>query len=185
MKYFVDIRVLPDPEFTVNQILSTLFRKLHQVLVQLNSQKIGVSFPLHGETTLGTTMRLHGAEVDLNNLMGLRWLTGMIDYVELSPISKVPEGVKYRTVYRVQAKSSPARLRRRAMRRHNISSDEAIRRIPDNVAETLKLPFIQLASASTKQNFPLFVCHGPISENSSEGCYSSYGFSSITTVPWF
>ena len=154
MNYFVDIRVLPDPEFHVNQIMSTLFRKLHQVLVQLESKNIGVSFPQHKQTTLGEKLRLHGSESDLQNLMNQTWLIGMSDHIKVSPPGLVPIETKFRIVYRVQAKSNPERLRRRAMRRHGISIEEAAKRIPDSVEESLALPFLQLASASTKERFP-------------------------------
>lgn len=185
MDHYVNIRIRPDPEFPATHLMNALYAKLHRALVQLGTGDIGISFPEHTAKRLGERLRLHGTPTSLTRLMGLGWLCGMHDHIEQSPIKSVPAKIKHRCVQRVQAKSSPERLRRRLMKRKGVSAAEATKLIPDNVAETLSLPYLQLASRSTGQRFRLFVRHGPLHKKPVIGCFSSYGFSGETTVPWF
>src|SRR5690606_15210402 len=92
--------------------------------------------------SLGTHVRLHGVEDALRRLEQTRWLMGVRDYVQVSMIAPVPPGALHRVVSRVQAKSSPERLRRRAMKRHGIDAETAKERIPDSAVEHLSLPFV-------------------------------------------
>ncbi len=46
MDHFLDIRVLPDPEFTEEMLMSALFAKLHRTLGARGTGDIGISFPL-------------------------------------------------------------------------------------------------------------------------------------------
>lgn len=185
MNRYIDIEILTDPEFSAVQILSVLVRKFHQSLVDLNCNQIGVSFPKHKSTNLGNLMRLHANEHSLQRLMDTGWLSGLLDHVSTSECLEIPTNSKFRIVSRVQVKSNPERLRRRAQKRHGISADEAIVKIPDQAAKTTNLPYVQLASTSTKQKFPLFIQHGPISEERKLGEFNKYGLSSQATVPWF
>jgi CRISPR-associated endonuclease Csy4 len=135
---------------------------------------------------LGTTLRLHaGQDAPLVSLMASDWLRGMSDHACLTPVVPVPEQVRHRVVSRVQAQSSPERLRRRLMRRHALTEAEARERIPDSVAERLRLPYVQLRSTSTGQNFCLFVAHGPLLDEPVSGEFSAYGLSQTGSVPWF
>lgn len=188
MDHYVDIHLRPDPEFPPYQLLSALYAKLHRALVRQDGENIGISFPAQREAppSLGTHMRLHGSSSALHKLMDTPWLNGMSDHVQLSPITPIPADTKHRRVTRVQAKSSPERLRRRAMRRHGIDADSAKQRIPDSATETLKLPFVQLGSRSTQQaSFPLFIRHGPLLPRPTLGKFNSYGLSQDATIPWF
>lgn len=45
MDYFLDIRVLPDPEFSEEMLMAALFAKLHRALGARGKGDIGVSFP--------------------------------------------------------------------------------------------------------------------------------------------
>lgn len=64
MLYYIDIRLLPDPEFPEHQLMGALYTKLHRLLVQLQANRIGVSFPGYQDSppTLGSTLRLLGPE---------------------------------------------------------------------------------------------------------------------------
>lgn len=188
MIHYLDIRLRPDPEFPPHQLLSALYAKLHRTLARQDSHDVGISFPEYREDppSLGAHVRLHGAESVLTTLMATSWLTGMHDHVQLSPISPVPAATKHRRVMRVQAKSSPDRLRRRAMHRHGIDAGMAMKRIPDTAAETLHLPFVQLGSRSTGQpSFPMFIRHGQLQDQPSLGRFNSYALSQDATIPWF
>lgn len=185
--YYLDIRVQSDPEFPAAHLMNALFAKLHRALVGQGAGLIGVSFPGVGaQAMLGTTLRLHAAqEAPLVSLVASDWLRGMRDHACLTPVAPVPEQVRHRVVSRVQAQSSPERLRRRLMRRHSLTEAEARERIPDSVAERLRLPCVQLHSASTGQSFRLFVAHGPLLDDPVSGEFSAYGLSQAGSVPWF
>jgi len=187
MDYFIDIRLRPDPEFAQYQLMNALFSKMHRALVESKSQDIGVSFPEVGlqRRTLGGHLRLHGDTAALRRLMEINWLAGMQDHIQLGEIHAVPVQANYRTVSRVQAKSSPERLRRRQMQRHGLSEMEAQKRIPDTVAERLSLPFVSIRSASTKQKFCLFIKHSTLTATPQPGIFNSYGMSIDATIPWF
>jgi CRISPR-associated endonuclease Csy4 len=187
MDHYVDIEVRPDPEFPANQLMSALFAKLHRALVSMSTTSIGVSFPGFdlNPPQLGSCLRLHGDLPNLSALLASDWLTGMRDHVSLAIPMLVPSNAQHRSVRRIQAKSSPERLRRRLMHRHDLDENQARQRIPDDSARFVRLPFVQLRSTSTGQNFRLFLDQGPIQDISVRGEFNSYGLSQSGTVPWF
>lgn len=187
MDHYVDIDVRPDPEFPVHQLMSALYSKLHRTLVALDSTGIGVSFPdaKRNPLELGKRLRLHGELAALSALMDSSWLTGMRDHVDLRSPTLVPGIAEYRVVRRVQVKSSPERLRRRLMRRHEIDEQEARVRIPDHIARKLSLPFVQWRSSSTGQSFRLFIDQGALQSEAVAGVFNTFGLSQGATVPWF
>ena len=187
MDSYIEFRLLPDPEFPVNTLMNALFVKLHRGLVNNGEGRIGISFPGIEQNTagLGERVRLHGTRADLERLMSTDWLQGMRDHLLSSPVSQVPAATAHRVVRRVQAKSSPARARRRLMKRKGISASDALQSIPDCAAERLALPYVLLTSRSTQQQFRLFIEHLPPQKESVHGTFSAYGLSATATVPWF
>jgi CRISPR-associated endonuclease Csy4 len=202
MNHYVDIRLQPDAEFAPAMLMAALFTKLHKALVVGAHQDIGASFPqvqeaantaavkpsrtgAHPRYRLGLVLRLHGSAVALAALMASDWLRGMRDHVLCGPVQAVPAQHGYRTVNRVQVKSNPERLRRRQMRRHGLTAEQAQARIPDSAAEMLDLPFLTLRSQSTGQTFRLFIRHGSLQDAPVLGEFGAYGLSPQTTVPWF
>lgn len=187
MHQYIDIHLRPDPEFAQHQLMAALFAKLHRWLALTQSQHIAVSFPGYAESpaTLGDTLRMLGPAADLRRLMEHDWLQGMHDHVDVRPLAAIPTHAEQRTLRRVQAKSSPERLRRRQMRRHSLTPEQALERVPNRCAETLRLPFLTVASASTGQRFKLFLRLGPPSDVAQAGDFNSYGLSQTATIPWF
>ena len=187
MDHYIDIHLLPDPEFPTNLLMNALFAKLHRGLVEAGQNRIGVSFPQHDDThpVLGSLLRLHGQAEDLTTLMNNNWLTGMRDHVRVSEPIPIPPPTGYRCVYRVQAKSNPERLRRRYMKRHQADRETAQKEIPDQAAEHLQLPWVTIGSQSTGQRFRLFIAHGTIVPETTKGTFSHYGLSRNATIPWF
>lgn len=184
--HYLDIHLLPDPEFPAGQLMNALFAKLHRVLVQLGSDSIGVSFPgARSAAGLGNHLRLHGCQAALNELMALPWLTGMRDHVRIAEPAPVPADAQHCRVRRVQADSNPERLRRRAMKRHGLTEEQARERIPDAAVKWLRLPYLQLRSQSTGQPFRLFIEQGPPGHEPTAGKFNAYGLSQQATVPWF
>lgn len=187
MRHYVDIHLLSDPEFPAHQLMAALYAKLHRVLVLVQSSSIGVSFPGYATkpAALGSILRLVGPGADLTRLMEHDWLKGMRDHVEVEPVNAVPANAVHRSLRRVQAKSSPDRLRRRQMRRHELTADQARERVPDDAAEMLDLPFVKLASASTGQAFPLYLRLGPAEPTRMPGPFNTFGLSASATIPCF
>jgi len=188
MDHYVDIDARPDPEFPAHQLMSALYAKLHRPLVAQSCSGIGVSFPgfANGQSPyLGTRLRLHGSQAALSALLASNWLMGMRDHVALTPALEVPGTAQHRAVRRVQVKSSPERLRRRLMRRQGIDEDAARQRIPDESARLSHLPFVQLRSTSTGQDFKLFIDHGAVQSGAVPGGFNAYGLGQGATTPWF
>ena len=188
MDYYIDINLLPDPEFQPTLLMNALFAKLHRVLVQLDNRHLGVSFPEVDKSSpaLGSKLRIHGPLDEIKKLMSQNWLTGMQDHVDVRDISEAPREVQYRRVKRVQVKSSAERLRRRYRKRHpDIPEKEVIARIPDSAEKRLKLPFLRLKSLSTGQHFCLFLEYLPPQQHPIQGAFNTYGLSGEATVPWF
>jgi CRISPR-associated endonuclease Csy4 len=187
MDHYLDIKLLPDPEFPAPILMSALFSKLHRGLVEHGENDIGISFPdIGGNTrTLGQRLRLHGRGAALQRLMQLGWQRGILDHTRIGDITPVPQHAEHRVVRRVQAKSSPERLRRRLIARKHIDQETAKRSIPDSAMERLELPHVVLTSATTGQRFKLFIEHLPITDHPVPGSFGSYGLSATATIPWF
>jgi CRISPR-associated endonuclease Csy4 len=187
MKYHVDFYLLTDPEFPISLLMNVLFAKLHRVFVEIDSHELGVSFPRsqREKSSLGDCLRVHGSVLNLERLMSLNWLTGMHDHLQIEPIKLVPEHSLHCRVQRVQPKSNVDRLRRRYIRRHDVTETEAARLIPDTVEKRVRLPFLQIKSQSTGQHFYLFIEHLTPQEQAVSGEFNSYGLSLTATVPWF
>lgn len=187
MSHYLDIHLRTDPEFAPHQLLAALYLKLHRALVLLGHHGLAVSFPGYSVSplSLGSCLRLIGSPANLERLMALNWLMGMRDHVDIRVIREVPAHVEHRILRRVQAKSSPERLRRRQMRRHGLDEAQALAHVPDAVAETLNLPFVQLASASTGQTFRIYLRLGDPQTLGIPGEFNAYGLSGSATTPWF
>ncbi len=183
MDHHVDITVLPDPEFQETTLMNTLFALLHRALGKHGQGKIGVSFPDHSKT-LGARIRLHGSKRALEEFMQTSWITGMMDYCYVGHVQPVPSGTSFRTVRRVQAKSSHNK-RKRSVAKGWLDESEARKRIPDSQQRTLHLPYAQLRSLSNGNMMRIYIEHGELVQQSVAGLFSAYGLSSTATVPWF
>lgn len=187
MTHYTDIKILNSPEMSRFAIMNTLFEKFHKSLVDEGLDSVGVSFPAVSEEyrDLGVILRVHGSEADVRKVIANRHIKSVSDYVDIKDVAVAPESALFRCVKRVQSKSNPDRLRRRAMKRHGITMEEAIERIPDNSAKLLNLPFVTINSSSNGHKFRLFIEHGEEVETSVDGEFSCYGLSAKATVPWF
>lgn len=184
MDHFLDIRVLPDPEFKEFTLMAALFAKLHRALGARDKGDIGVSFPQHGKTP-GCVLRLHGERTALEELEADHWRAGLNDYCQAAAILPVPAIEGWRVVTRIQVKSSAERLQRRSVRKGWITEDEAQLRQQHVKEQRSSLPFIQMKSLSSGQMFRLFIRHGELVQEQGGGVFSSYGLSAEATVPWF
>lgn len=190
--HYLDITLLPDPEFSASHLRGALVAKLHRALVQTGASDIGISFPKHvnapvTQRTLGDVLRLHATAAALEQLMQQRWLHGMRDHVTLTDIAPVPPDALHCQVERRQFKTNVERLRRRRMQRKGETAEQAAAAIPDTVERRPDLPYVQLRSSSTGQPFCLFIHHGTPGTEPSAGSasFNTYGLSTGATVPWF
>jgi CRISPR-associated endonuclease Csy4 len=184
MKYYVEVRIRPDIEFNPTILMNEVFFRLHKVLFNLGNSEVGLSFP-EVNITLGSLVRLHGDEIKLQEILSTSWADDILDYVEISKVSPIPNVSGYRVVRRVQIKSNPERLLRRSVKKGWISEEEAVQRLQKESPKSTSLPYIKLKSFSTGQMFRLYIEHGPVLENPVDGEFSDYGLSSSKTVPWF
>ncbi|MCK9506386.1 MAG: type I-F CRISPR-associated endoribonuclease Cas6/Csy4 [Porticoccaceae bacterium] len=187
MDHYVDIRLLPDPEFTTPMLMGALFGKLHRALVELKADHLGVSFPQYqlNPKTLGAILRIHGTEQGLSGLMQTGWLKGMADHIAGVEIRPVPQTGQCRVVKRRQYKTNVERLRRRRMKRKEESYEQATAAIPASVERQPELPFVTLRSQSTGQAFCVFIELGELQAEGVPGSFNRYGLGQQATVPWF
>lgn len=187
MDHYVDICVRPDPEFTDSLLMNALFSKFHRVLVGFDNRDLGVSFPRHNveRPSLGDCLRVHGSVESLQRLMADNWLTGMQDHTAVGAVEPVPENAVHCRLRRVQPKSNADRIRRRHMKRHGATYEEAVQKIPDSVEQRVRLPFIKIKSQSSGKHFRLFIEHMTPLAQPVNGEFNTYGLSRTATVPWF
>jgi len=184
MGHYIDIKILPDTEFSPSLLMNALFAKFHRALVEAGHGEVGVSFP-QAQKTLGDTVRLHGSQGVLQRLMAIGWLKGLTDYTSVTAITAVPDNCRFRVVKRVQAKSSVERMYRRSVKKGWLTAEEAETRMNAGKEQQLKLPFVQLKSRSTEQSFRLFIKQDKLLDAPVEGGFSAYGLSDAATIPWF
>jgi CRISPR-associated endonuclease Csy4 len=185
MTYYIEIKILPDPEFSLALLMNALYNKLHRALTKLNADDIGISFPRYDQKAmrLGDLIRLHGSSDRLEALVTSGWLTGMNDHVKVGTINQTPLHTKQVAYRRIQTKSSTERLIKRRMKRHNLNLEEATELYLNSKPKPLHFPYINLKSQSTGQIFKLFILQEE-QENSS-GLFNTYGLSKGGTVPLF
>ena len=188
LSHYLDLQLRHDPETTPTQLLAALYTRLHRALAAApTTPGIAVGFPGYDASrhTLGECLRLYASEAVLQPWATGAWLGSLRDYASITAPALVPADAAHRTLRRVQVKSSPERLRRRLMKRHNISEAQARERIPDSVGRITDLPYLQLASTSTAQQFKLFLALGTTLAQPCAGEFNTYGLSATATVPWF
>ncbi len=186
MDHYIDIQLLPDPEFTVPLLMGALYNKLHRSLVMLNADDIGVSFPGYQLTprTLGNRLRLHGKQNALHQLLESGWLKGMADHIAPVSVLPVPDNTHALQVRRKQYQTNAERLRRRRMKRKGESYEQACSAIPDQLSTVVDRPFLTIRSQSTEQSFALFIDQQQAPQPV-DGCFNRYGLSQTATVPGF
>ena len=189
LSHYLDLQLRPDPETAPTQLLAALYTRLHRALAAQGSTGIAVSFPGYSDQrhTLGQCLRLFGSEAALQPWTTGAWLGSLRDHVSSmaeAPLP-VPAHATHRSLRRVQVKSSPERLRRRLMKRHQLSEAQARERIPDSAGRVTDLPYVPMASTSTAQQFKLFLALGAAQPQPQTGDFNTYGLSATATVPWF
>ena len=200
MNYYIEVTLMENDQFSPYELWSQLYPQLHLALVEAknadNKVNIGFSFPQYrfhqdkGVGFIGTKLRLFAeSEADLKKLDIRRWLERLEDYVHVTSIREVPNDIKNYAIYkRKQVKTNAQRLARHRVKRGDIGFDEALARY-SNVVTTTNLPYIEMKSLSTsdqqsKKRFKLFI-EKQSAEKSETQVFSTYGLSSVSSVPEF
>ena len=101
-------------------------------------------------------------------------------------IRPVPEKIIGYAIYqREQPKTNPERLARRYARRHNVDYQNALTIYSKRNYQSINSPFIRLKSLSSDNNFCLWIKKIPVDIQASTSEFSSYGLSSVSSVPEF
>ena len=200
MNYYIEVTLMENGKFSPYELWSQLYPQLHLALVEVknanNKVNVGFSFPQYrfhqdkGVGFIGTKLRLFAeSETDLKKLDIRRWLERLEDYVHITSIREVPSDIKGYAIYkRKQVKTNAQRLARHRVKRGDIGFDEALARY-SNVVTTTNLPYIEMKSLSTsdkqsERRFKLFI-EKQSAEKSETQVFSTYGLSSVSSVPEF
>ena len=200
MNYYIEVTLMENDQFSPYELWSQLYPQLHLALVEAknadNKVNIGFSFPQYrfhqdkGVGFIGTKLRLFAeSEADLKKLDIRRWLERLEDYVHVTSIREVPNDIKnYAIDKRKQVKTNAQRLARHRVKRGDIGFDEALARY-SNVVTTTNMPYIEMKSLSTsdqqsEKRFKLFI-EKQSAEKSETQVFSTYGLSSVSSVPEF
>ena len=204
MKVYQEIKLLESPEIPLHFLWSKVFQQIHLGLVEIQDNQgyvpIGLSFPeyISGEkiSLLGSKLRILAKdEATLVQFNTAKWLSRLSDYVHCTSIRPVPEKITAYAIYqRQQPKTNPERLARRyakrlAKRESRVEDDSdyenALTQCSKRNHQPLNSPFIRLKSLSSDNNICLWIKKIPVDIQASTTHFSSYGLSSLSSVPEF
>lgn len=203
MKCYQEITLIDQAEISPYFLWSKIYTQLHIAFAEQTDEqqkiRFGVSFPqyvyekIEGKKSrigIGKKIRIFAqSEAALETLNIRKWLDRFPDYVHITGVRLVPEKVMGYAVYkRKQVKTNAERLARHRVKRGDIGFDEALSRYRQ-VVSTTDLPYVQMLSLSTadeqdKKRFKLFI-EKQMTEKSETQVFSTYGLSSMSTVPEF
>ena len=193
MKHYIDVTLLPNEEIDLYFLWEKVYQQLHLALVEVQTEDekslIGVSFPNYDDAlpSLGCKLRIFATS--LNELVALNinhWLSKLRDYVHITSIQKVPDNVgSYACFKRLQLKTNNERLARRRAKRKSISIEEARSYFNDRKEKFSRAPFIQIKSLRSNQNYRLVIVKEKAENQGIRNDFSTYGLSSISSVPIF
>jgi len=193
MKHYIEMTLLPGPEIPLHFLWKKAYQQIHLAFVEFKNENnkidFGVSFPFYNfeRGALGNKLRVFSPDKAalIGDLSCEKKLDRLSDYIHITSIRDVPGKIKgYASYQRVQPKSNNERLARRKARRESISYDEAISKIGARKEMYSTAPFIQMNSLSNDHNFPLII-YKQVKESANFGQFSTYGLSSVSTVPEF
>jgi CRISPR-associated endonuclease Csy4 len=183
MTHYVDIKLKPTDTMKANVILNSIYAELHKALHSMGSDSIGVSFPEHS-LILGKTIRLHGTEENLKELMDSNWIEDRASLCFVSSINKIPENCQsFVKTSSIQPRMSQSKFRR-LVKRGSISKEEEKKYKIKMLQSSIDKPFMVLKSASNNNTYKRFFVISK-TESLIEGSFDSFGTSKIASVPSF
>jgi len=191
MIFYHEITLLPGVDITLNFLWEILYQQIHLALVEVKEnngiQNIGVSFPEYDvkKFALGTKLRLFSKNKEsLEKTDFKNKLRRIKDYVHLTSIREVPEKHKYLTFNRLQIKFNIECIARRKAKTTKITYEEALIALKKVKRKKIEKPFIHFKSLSNGHSFQLIIEKSEREKAVNIG-FSTYGLSSVSTVPDF
>jgi len=192
MNHYQDITLLPDADIGLHFVWEKVYRQIHLGLVEMQDSNgklpIGIALPGYNadKHQLGNKLRLLAeTEAQLASFNAQQWLSRLSDYVHLTGIREVPSRIQsYASYYRIQPKSSNARLARRKAKRENSSVEEALEALEKFPEQRTDAPYVRIKSQSSGERFRLFIGCVEVSEPVNQG-FNAYGLSRQSSVPVF
>ena len=213
MKYYQEIRLLPNSKNNLGFLWQKVYQQIHIAFVENkigeNQSAIGISIPEYFVPEedskgfpLGDKIRLFAnTEAELESLNIANWLNHLEDYAQIKTIKPVPEHSQYACFSRKHIKGEK-RIVEKARQMAEFKAKETGEPVKDWLKKyrqqsaklSSALPYIQINRSDTEQNlgkrsFKLFI-EMDILEASLSGKFNCYGFSHKATelkmtVPWF
>jgi CRISPR-associated endonuclease Csy4 len=192
MNHYQEITLQPDADIGLHFLWEKVYRQIHLGLVEMQDGNgkvpIGIALPgYHADKhQLGDKLRLLAeTEAQLERFNAKQWLSRLGDYVHLTGIRNVPERIQtHACYYRIQLKTSNARLARRKAKRENISVEQALAALEKFPEQRSNAPYIQIKSLSNGERFRLFISYVEVTEPVNAG-FNVYGLSRHSSVPIF
>ena len=196
MKTYLDLTLLPCPDINLYFLWSKLYQQIHLALVSnktnTNGSNVGVAFPQYryekGEVSqLGKKLRLiANHEESLRQIDILKWLHRLTDYIHATSIKPVPDSVDQYVCYsRARVKTNKEHLARRKAKRQGIKLEKALDYYNSFEERHSDLPYVQIRSQNTGQQFRLLIEEIPAKTAEQCGEFSCYGLSRNNPVPKF
>jgi CRISPR-associated endonuclease Csy4 len=196
MNYYIELTLIDNPDFTIYELWSKLYRQLHLTFVEHKDERelisYGMSFPQYRFNSaknvgfLGAKLRIFASKEQLEALHLTEVLNSLIDYVHITGVREVPQDkiTGFACYYRARPKDSVEQRILHQAKRRQISIQEATEHFKGYVQHSLDLPFIGLKSSSSLMRFKLLIGKA-ISDHERIGKFGSYGLSNSSTVPEF
>ena len=188
MDSYCELKALPNPEIIQSTVMAELMKVLHPLLVKFEG-RVGLDFPCYrAKQTLGGIIRLLGLKQDIEALHKLLEENMTVqDYALLTQLENIPTGIRlFASCQRRHARGNSRfqRLKKRHQER-GTWTEELEQAVLAKFSEPLNLPYLTMNSASTAQQFLLFIERG-LSSKSKTGLFNSYGLGlNGATVPIF
>ncbi|MFA6039956.1 MAG: type I-F CRISPR-associated endoribonuclease Cas6/Csy4 [Methylophilus sp.] len=195
MKFYTELTIVNSTDISFSVAWSKLYTQLHLAFVEqkdANEQiSYGVSFPEYKSIEakgkkimlLGTKIRVFANSTDELQMLDLdKWLERLTDYVHIKSVKPVENVTQYLTVNRYRPQASAGNLARRYASRHNVSVEDALKRLEGFKQKLEPYPYIQMKSLSGEREFSLCI-NQQVVEQQNLGKFSTYGLSATSTVP--
>ncbi len=192
MKYYREITILPTVDISLHFLWEKVFQQIHLGFVEMQDSNgkvpLGIGLPEYFSEygPLGRKLRIFSLSKEIiKEFDADTRLKRLSDYVHLTGIRETPEKIRsFCRFKRQQTKTNVERLARRKAKRHGIGYEQALLELDGFKDKKVETPYINMQSLSTNKKFRLFIlkeiCDTPVYEG-----FSTYGLSSVSTVPDF
>jgi CRISPR-associated endonuclease Csy4 len=189
--YYIEVTFRPTSDISLSFLWKKVFSRIHFGFVAMQNENgtvpLGIAFPEYSDVppTLGSKFRIIAEDPDFLEAFNVKKCLSIFhDYVHISGSRSVPDRTEYVTYRRFQPQGNAQRIARRKAKRECISVNEALEKLKGFEDQKVSLPYIQLKSVSSGNDFSLFIKKEE-ADSSSEFLFNTYGLSKGGTVPEF